>query len=201
MRAIPRHLLAGCLVSVASVFSLPSFRPPPASHSMPAQPGKGAPAPPEGRPGRILPPETPPGTHHSRPASPTVESTGGRVSEKPTLGTDGRGEGRPREGRFDERWQTGQSGNKRSLPALPGLPPDAAIPVETRCKNVKKQDLLTTKRIDSLSEYKVSTRPLLISPSPIQALLSFPGHRHPSLPSLVTGLTGASGRGKRWFSV
>jgi hypothetical protein len=60
------------------------------------------------------------------------------------------------------------------------------------CKNVTKQEFLTTKRIDSLSEYKVSTRPLLISPSPIQAPLSIPGNRHSRMPTLVAGSTGAS---------
>jgi hypothetical protein len=67
------------------------------------------------------------------------------------------------------------------------------------CKNVTKQEFLTTKRIDSLSEYKVSTRPLLISPSPIQAPLCFPGPRHLSMLDLVAGPTGASGLGTGGF--
>lgn len=74
--------------------------------------------------------------------------------------------------------QAGQFVDDRSFPDLPELPAVLVMETATRCKNGTKQDFLTTKRIDSCSEYKVSTRPLLISPSPIQAPLSFPGSRH-----------------------
>jgi hypothetical protein len=129
------------------------------------------------------------------------EVSGKGRSGKPVLRTVWGGLAMAEGGGLDATWQTGQSGNKRSLPPLPGLPMDLVIEGETRCKNVKKQDLLTTKRLDSLSEYKVSTRPLLISPSPIQSPLSLPGHRQVCLPTLVAGPTGASGRGNRWFPV
>jgi len=79
-------------------------------------------------------------------------------------------------------WQFGRFGIARSSPGLPVLPGEVVNATQNACKKVPKVDFSSTKHIDSFLEFKVSTRPLLISPSPIQAPLPFPDVRHPQMP-------------------